>query len=157
MNTFSINRRKLNLVNKQKGATLFISLMLLIGISIISLAAMRTSLLELVIANNKQQYSNTFQAAEQVSNNRFSNMKLSILGTETIGDPLNNETVTETLANSSVVSEVIFKGQGPSQGWDLDQFGLAYHFYLNAEASAAGRGAVSRHRTGFYIVAPSSN
>ena len=153
--------------SKQTGATLFISLMLLIGISLISLAAMRSSLLELVIANNKQQYSNTFQAAEQVINQRFSNLNLAIQGTEPKDVPLAGYTIAGTVVTDGkavdpittafVDSAIIYRGQGPSTGWDLDQFGLAYHFYINAEASAPGRGGVSRHRAGFYIVAPSAN
>jgi len=43
-------------LNQQHGATLFIGLMLLLAISLISLAAMRTSILDLMIANNQQQY-----------------------------------------------------------------------------------------------------
>jgi len=56
---------------KQSGATLFIGLMLLLAISIVSLAAMRSSILELVMTNNKQQFSYAFEAAELVVSQRF--------------------------------------------------------------------------------------
>lgn len=152
--------------NTQKGSTLFISLMLLLAISIISLAGMRTSLLELVIANNKQQFSNTFQAAEEVISDKLGSLSLAIDGSEMPDDEI------ETFANVNVTSgkdednadiktatvsaKVIYRNQTPSLGWDLNQ-GVAYHFQIDATATAPSGKSVSKHKTGFYIIAPAAN
>lgn len=142
----------------QTGSTLFICLMLLLAISIISLASMRTSLLELVIANNKQQYSNTFQAAEQAINFRLANLALVIDGTVASGDVVfteNGVAITNSDGTQTAIADtqIIFRSQAPSLGWDLGN-GVAYHFQIDATATAAARNAVSQHRNGFYIVAP---
>lgn len=148
----------------QTGATLFVGLILLVAISIISLAAMRTSLLDLAITNNKQQFTNTFEASEQVVNTRLTNMQLAITGTQTTGDiiPGSNQTIAVTTLNTAganvtvadVNSDVTYRTLGTGTGWALN--GSAYHFQLNVRAVAPGRGANSNHRVGFFIVAPSA-
>lgn len=153
----------------QTGATLFIGLILLLAISIVSLIAMRTSILDLTIANNKQQFTNSFEAAEQVTNNRFSKLKLSITGTEIAGAIINDgnftyptgqesiNVIAKNAANVDVVvakvkSEVSFRVTGPTTGWQLDKYGTAYHFQMNTKAQTPGRNANANHRVGFYIV-----
>lgn len=147
---------------KQSGATLVIGLILLIAISIISLAAMRTSLLDLAITNNKQQFTNTFESAEQVVNTRLTNMQLAITGVQAIdsevaGSVRNMQVTAKNSADADVViadveSNVTFRTEGTGIGWELD--GSAFHFQLNVQAKAPGRGANSNHRVGFFIVAP---
>jgi len=151
---------------KQSGATLFICLVLLLGISIVSLAAMRTSVLDLTIANNKQQFANTFEAAEEVINQRISAMSLNITGTETTDQVIaEDSSITDTSVDginsagdairiADVESEVLFRTTGPASGWQLNQSGSAYHFQMNVNAQSPGRGANSNHRIGFYIIAP---
>lgn len=149
----------------QSGATLLISLILLIAISIVSLVSMRTSLLDLVITNNKQQFANTFEAAEQVTSTRFSTMDFSVTGTELTGAQIINfgsvavsskDSDGDAVQVATVNSEVRYRTQGPTTGWELDQYGAAYHFQLNVEADSLGRGANSNHQTGFFIIAPSA-
>ena len=147
----------------QQGSTLFISLMLLLAISIISLAGMRTSLLELVIANNKQQFSNTFQAAEEVINAQLASINLAIDGTE-VADELittfaafdvtsGKDENSADITTASVTSRVIYRNQTPALGWDFSK-GVAYHFQIDATATAPSGKSISKHKTGFYIVAP---
>ncbi len=156
---------------QQTGATLFIGLILLLAISIVSLVAMRTSILDLTIANNKQQFTNTFEAAEQITNSRLTTMGLSITGTEAPNSIINDanfvydtgrdsvELTGKNAADQNVVianvkSEIRYRNKGPTTGWQLDQYGAAYHFQMNTRAQAPGRGANSNHRIGFYIVSP---
>lgn len=150
---------KLKSVNLQKGATLFMGLMLLLAISLISLAAMRTSILDLMIANNQQQYAYTFQAAEQVVNEQLADMNLNILGTEDAGDTVvtfdavevnSKNSSDETIKVADVASQVIYREKGIATGWQLD--GSLYHFQMDVNANAPGRGATSNQRVGFYIV-----
>jgi len=149
----------------QRGATLFIGLLLLLAISIVSLAAMRTSILDLVIANNKQQFLNSFEAAENTLKNTLANSRLTVTGTEQRGDILfasqNPEIITAENAMGTdvniaeVVTEIRYQNQGTALGWELN--GTAYHFVLDAEAESTGRGTNANHRTGFYIVAPGTD
>jgi hypothetical protein len=149
----------------QQGSTLFISLMLLLAISIVSLAGMRTSLLELVIANNKQQFSNTFQAAEKVANDKLAALSLSINGTEVADQTIETFTEVDVFAGkdqdaaaikiAKVNSKILYRSQTPSLGWDLNQ-GVAYHFQMEVEAEAPSEKSKSKHKTGFYIIAPSA-
>jgi len=149
-------------INKtQTGATLFIGLVLLLAISILSLAAMRTSVLDLVIANNKQQFSYAFEAAEQIGNERLVNFDLSITGLEPINLPLpntqqnavvtskNNDEAEITVAN--VNSQVSYRGEGTTTGWGLGAGSAAYHFEMDITAQTPGRGATANHQVGFVI------
>jgi len=123
---------------------------------------MRTSVLDLIMANNKQQYTYTFEAAEQIINQRMTNMNISIDGTEAANTTLNatKQLVGINYKNSDKVdvktadvdSVVTYRGTGSALGWSLS--GQAYHFQLDAEAKAPSRGAKANHRVGFYIVAP---
>ena len=149
----------------QQGSTLFICLMLLLAISIISLAAMRTSLLELVIANNKQQFSNTFQASEQIINSRLGNLTIEFTGTETTDQVLTTENATDdvnvtiggaTMKTATVDSKIIYRTKTAAAGWELGS-GLAYHFQIEAKANSPAQTATSEQRVGFYIVAPTSD
>ncbi len=148
----------------QTGATLFIGLILLLAISIVSLVAMRTSILDLTIANNKQQFTNTFEAAERVINNRLSNLNMEISGTETTDELVPNATLSNLVVNATnsagnsipiarVNSEVRYRLEGGALGNDLGT-GRAFHFQMDTEALSPGRGTASNHRVGFYIVAP---
>ena len=150
------NYKKQTQQSLQQGSTLFICLMLLLAISIISLAAMRTSLLELVIANNKQQYSNTFQASEELINARLAKLNIAFTGTEIPDQVVTTDTVPpiNTKVGDSIIT-IIYRNKTPAIGWELGS-GLAYHFQIEAEAKSAARNAVSEQRVGFYIVAPTS-
>ena len=142
--------------HQQHGSTLFICLMLLLAISIISLAAMRTSLLELVIANNKQQYSNTFQASEEIINTRLGSLDLEFKGTEVPDQVVTTDIVPPVNANiDNSTSTIIYRNKTPAAGWELGS-GIAYHFQIEAKAKSIARNAVSEQRVGFYVVAPSS-
>ena len=156
---------------RQNGATLFIGLMLLIAISIVSLAAMRTSVLDLVITNNKQQFVDTFESAEQVINAAIKNPSLAINGNEFRGDIIADsgttpdDFITQTTktnnAGQQVVvadidTEIMYSNQGSADGWELND-STAYYFQLDAEAESRGRNTRANHRVGFYIVAPNAN
>ena len=148
--------------NLQQGSTLFICLMLLLAISIISLASMRTSLLELVIANNKQQFSNTFQASEEVINSRLGALNINFTGTEVPDQVLTLETVNDfpitvnTVPTAYVDSKIIYRTRTAAIGWELGT-GLAFHFQIEAKADSPAQTATSEQRVGFYIVAPTSD
>jgi len=160
---YSLNRMASASTKKQTGATLFIGLILLVAISLVSLAAMRTSVLDLTIANNKQQLANTFEAAELTINSRLSNPALVVSGEENPGDQIGSTSSTKVEGTSSAGNKidiadvnlgVYYRNFGPANGWELDAKGSAYHFQIDAEAESPGRGAHSNHRVGFYVIAP---
>lgn len=146
--------------HQQTGATLFIGLILLLAISIISLAAMRTSVLDLIIANNKQQFAYTFEAAEDVVNQRMTNINLALAPATVPGDVLFTSAAPDQIftTNSSgtpvkvadVDTEIVYRNQGSALGWSLTKK-KAYHFQMNVEATAPGRGAKANHRVGFFL------
>jgi Tfp pilus assembly protein PilX len=147
---------------KQTGSTLFICLLLLLAISIISLAGMRTSLLELVIANNKQQFSNTFQAAEEIIDTRMSTIAVTLTGAEVADQVIPGTTQTDTSVTNGagqetalVTSSISYRKEAPASGWGLD-VAVAHHFQVDATATASAKNAESQHRSGFFIVAPSA-
>lgn len=149
----------------QQGATLFIGLLLLLAISIVSLAAMRTSILDLIIANNKQQFLNTFEASEQVLNQTVSDISLTISGTEQRGDIVQSSGTATTISTlnaagdsvdiADVDTEIRYQNRGYALGWEMDA--VAYHFQIDSEAESTGRGTTANHRAGFYIVSPGNS
>ena len=161
----------------QEGATLFISLILLFVITLVCIIAMRTSLLELVMANNTQQSNNSFQAAESVLENSIINMSVTIDGTDV-------KYITEVDGSLkpinpadlflSDIDEIQYKGSGnnlqakasgnvflssitPANGWQLDLDAQAVHFRIETNAQSASGKAVSNNSAGVYIIAPSSD
>ncbi|MBT8142333.1 MAG: hypothetical protein HKN88_06295 [Gammaproteobacteria bacterium] len=156
-----INQNKI--INQQQGSTLFICLVMLLAISIVSLAGMKNSVLELVIANNKQQFNNTFQAAEAVIDARLNALSVTLDGSEVPDAEKTTLAQTTDVFSSADTSKkiatvntrVFYRTEGPSLGWDINK-GVAHHFQMEAVATAPAKNAVANYRIGFYVVAPST-
>ncbi len=137
----------------QRGAALFVGLILLLVITILVVSSMNTSTVQLMMAGNKQFTESAFQAAETgidrallagTFNTKFTTVEADALVSTAYGRArVSSETAFET--RTSV------PGGGYSIGGD-DTFN-AYHFTIVSTGSAE-RGASSRHRQNFYVIGP---
>ncbi len=56
--------KTMNLPNQQQGVALAVAMILLLGVTVVSLASLNTSLLELVMSGNEQARMSAFQKAQ---------------------------------------------------------------------------------------------
>ncbi len=142
----------------QQGAALVVGLILMMVLTLLAVSGMNTATTELALANNNQYFENAFQAAE-------SGIEEAISRPDTDWDltPAGVTIAQRTVATdkggveiSSVETTVVFRISGPVLEVDrpssLNTF-QALHFDANAVGEAT-RGAESRHRQGFYNIAP---
>lgn len=140
---------KPNIVKHQRGAALFIALILLLVITILAVSTMGTSRLELRMAGNSQFALHAFQAAQSAIEARIA---ASNFTTGTAPPPVTHD---YTTTGSQATSGITFKTSTdvPAGGYSLGAGYQAFHFQLNVTATAA-RNARSEQTQGFYIVGP---
>ena len=142
---------------RQTGAALVVSLLLLVVITVLAISGMNTATTELAMARNDQAYEDAFQAAETglataLSQGRFETTTLSSV-------PVNiseyQKVATEIqFEDSTLVPDMAFSlgvGSGIS----------AYHFIATSEATVmrdtkrpTDRDSAATHTQAFYIVGP---
>ncbi len=150
MNTFKNSQR-------QDGAVLVVSLVLLVVITVLAISGMNTATTELAMARNDQNYENAFQAAETGLENSLSQGNFNTL--------VNANVVQNINAHDTVSSQIIFEDSTlvPDRAFSLGVGSgiAAYHFNAIATAQskrAAGattdRDASAIHTQSFYVVGP---
>lgn len=131
----------------QRGAALIVGLVLLLVMTLLGVAAMRTSTLQLVMAGNSQYSQLAFQAAESGIENEFNagGLTTTLNRDENydLGDGTEVDTHIEYTSSTAV----------PSGGYSIGAGFQAHHFEIRAIGTAP-RGATSIHRQGLYIVGP---
>lgn len=137
--------------NRQAGVALFVSLILLVVITLVAVSAMGISKLQLLIAGNTQYSMQAFQRGQSALETRFIN--------ESFDTTMSNDTAdykkgTETVATTAVT--YIRSSNIPAGGYSLDAGYAAFHFEITANAEAP-RGAQSEQTQGFYIIGPGGN
>lgn len=134
---------------RQSGAALIVALVLLVIITITAVSMMSTTRMELVMAGNTQFGLHAFQAAQSAIEARLD------AGGFTTGAAPAAVTHNYAASGSSATSNVAFvlSTDVPAGGYSLGAGFQAYHFQLNAAATAP-RGATSNQTQGFYIVGP---
>jgi hypothetical protein len=148
--------------NRQRGVALVISLVMLVVLTLLAIAGMSGSTLELTMADNTQQRENAFEAAEAVLEVEL--RRDDIVPPET---PAQLELLDGNVgrAFTDVDGVVRATGSGASwfrrtsvaPGWELGggtKFS-AYHFD-SIGTSTAARGATDEHVQGYYVVGPGS-
>ena len=147
--------------NKQRGAVLVISLLLLVVITTLAISGMNTATTELAMARNDQNSEYAFQAAETgletaISQGGFNTLVETDLGQKVIN--ANDEVTTKIrFEDSTLVPDRAFSLGVGSGGV------AAYHFLATAEAKskrAAGgtdRDSSAIHTQAFYVVGPGSS
>ena len=136
---------------RERGAALFVGLVLLLVMTVLGVSGMSTATLELAMAGNAQAQQDAFQAAETgidiaISSGDFTTLETVTLPSITIGD---GEVVVETTFQQSTgVPDSAF-----SLGVGTSNTVQAFHFDVVAVGTGP-RGATSTHRQSFYVVGP---
>jgi type IV pilus assembly protein PilX len=143
-------RQRIARRSRQKGAALFVGLVLLLVMTVLGVSGMNTATLELAMAGNAQAQQQAFQAAETgidvaISGGSFTTFEPTTLPAMTVGDAVAD--VEMTFRQSTGVPDAAFSlgvGTGSVQ---------AFHFDVVATGTGP-RGASSTHTQSFYVVGP---
>jgi type IV pilus assembly protein PilX len=136
----------------QRGATLVVSLILLLVLTVLGVSGMNTATLELTMASNAQFHQGAFQAAETgidiaISSPPFLTVAPNVLPITPLGDgTYQTQAVTAFQDPPTPVPDVAFSAGGSGMA--------AWHFDIQAIGTGP-RGAASTHTQSFYIVGPS--
>lgn len=136
---------------RQRGAALFVGLVLLLVMTVLAVSGMSTAALELTMANNMQAQQEAFQAAETgidmaISRGVFTTLEPMAIPPTPVG---NAETeVVTTFTQSTAVPDAPF-----SMGVGTSGTVQAFHFDIVA-VGRGPRGASSTHHQSFYVVGP---
>ncbi|MBT8089092.1 MAG: pilus assembly PilX N-terminal domain-containing protein [Gammaproteobacteria bacterium] len=152
--------QSINHANKQRGAVLVISLLLLVVITTLAISGMNTATTELAMARNDQNYEYAFQAAETGLETAIAQGGFNTLAETDLGQYVIN-------ANDEVTTKIRFEDSTlvPDRAFSLGVGSgvSAYHFLATAEAKskrAAGgtdRDSSAIHTQAFYVVGPESS
>jgi type IV pilus assembly protein PilX len=154
-------RQSISQRNKQQGAVLVISLLLLVVITTLAISGMNTATTELAMARNDQNYEYAFQAAETgldtaMSLGRFTPSPVPLdLGVSYVSGSLNDAyQTTITYEGDTMVPDRAFS-LGVGSGI------AAYHFLASAESKSSrapgsdtDRDSSAIHTQAFYVVGP---
>jgi len=147
-------------LQKQNGAALVVSLILLVVITVLAISGMNTATTELAMARNDQNYENAFQAAET---------GLALALGQGAFDTLVGTTVTQTITtHESVTALITFEDSTPvpDRAFSLGAGSgiAAYHFIATANASSmrdpgnpTDRDSTAVHTQAFYVVGPEAS
>ena len=135
---------------RERGAALVTSLILLLILTIVAISGMNTATLELVMAGNTQFHENAFQAAETgidraIASRNFSTSTPVVVPATAMPNGATFQTATTYQEATAVPTG------GFSMG--LESGFAAYHFDTRSQGQAQ-RGAASIHDQSFYVVGP---
>ena len=139
--------------HRERGATLVVSLILLLVLTVLGVSGMNTATLELTMASNAQYHEGAFQAAETgidiaISTPPFLTVAPNVLPLTALGDgTYQTQAVTTFQDPPTPVPDIAFSVGGPSGGM------AAWHFDIQSIGTGP-RGASSTHTQSFYIVGP---
>lgn len=148
-------------ITAQRGASLVVSLILLLVLTILGIVGMSTATLELAMAGNMQYQNSAFEAADSIVEAEMVRDDIAPLAAPA-ALPLIPANVGRlyTDAGGSLVAtasaQTNYLGRTGVTGWQLGgavSFS-AFQFEINGVATAA-QGAAASHRQGFYVVGPS--
>lgn len=156
--------RKMKTAQRQNGAALVVSLILLVVVTVLAVSGMNTATTELAMARNDQNYENAFQAAETGLETALARGSFDTTGStipsQTISVPDRTFDTVEVLIEFDDTTIVPDKAFSLGAGSGI----AAYHFraIATAESARAGTGAVNDtdrdasavHTQGFYVVGP---
>ncbi len=146
---------------RQRGAVLFISMMLLLVMTVLGFSAMKNATLEAKIANNFNQRSVTFQAADSA----LKNMSIKEVAKEALVSTSKvSQDKTVTMPKSGLIStgRVRYLSSAPAMGTSLGLF-TTYHFNFTGKGVIPNPEDNSKNISrilvskGGYIFAPKSN
>ncbi|NND59932.1 MAG: hypothetical protein HKN49_06640 [Gammaproteobacteria bacterium] len=147
--------------SRERGASLIVSLILLLVLTVLGVVGMSTATLELAMAGNMQFTNSAFEAAESIVEAEIVRNDIAPLPApgalaaipanvnREFRDGGNNLVATATSATN-------YLGKTGVSGWQIGgpiSF-AAFHFEIAGTATAP-QGAAANHRQGFYVVGPS--
>ena len=149
-------------LQKQNGAALVVSLILLVVITVLAISGMNTATTELAMARNDQNYENAFQAAETGLALALGQGAFDTLAGA--GAPVTQIITT----NESVNTQITFEDSTPvpDKAFSLGAGSgiAAYHFIATANASSmrdpgnpTDRDSSAVHTQAFYVVGPEAS
>ena len=146
--------------NRQRGVALVISLVMLVVLTLLAIAGMSGSTLELTMADNTQQRENAFEAAEavlEVEMRRDDIVPPEVPGQldALVGNVGRAFTDVDGVVRATGSGASWFRRTSVAPGWELGggtKFS-AYHFD-SIGTSTAARGATDEHVQGYYVVGP---
>ena len=147
------NRNGSRLSHHERGATLIVSLVLLLVLTVLGVSGMNMATLELTMASNAQAHQTAFQAAETgidiaISTPPFLTVAPNVLPVTPLGDgTATAQAVTTYQDPPTPVPDIAFSMGGTGGGIS------AWHFDIVAVGTGP-RGAISTHNQSFYIVGP---
>lgn len=138
------------LPRRQEGAALVVALVLLMILTLMGTAGMRTATLELQMAGNYQYSQLAFQAAESAIK-----AEMNAAGFSTSLDRTTVYSYPTANPVAQVTARTVYSATGavPAGGFSLGASFVAYHFEVQAVATSQ-RNAGSSQVQGFYIVGP---
>lgn len=146
-----ITARNTSPSRNQHGGALIVGLVLLAVLTMLGVAGMKTSIMELTMAGNKQFSEDAFQAAETGIDRA-----LQAGAFNTLTATVEPQALVQPTHNSTVESSTEFQRRTrvPEGGFSLGEDGFeAYHFRVTSTGTAP-RSAISTHRQWFYVVGP---
>lgn len=146
--------------HSQRGASLVISLILLLVLTVLGVVGMSTATLELAMAGNMQYQNGAFEAADSIVEAEIIRDDIAPLATPGALPvlPANTNREFRDASNRLVATAsaaTSYLGHTGVSGWQIGgpiSFS-AYHFEITG-ASTGPQGAVANHRQGFYVVGP---
>jgi Tfp pilus assembly protein PilX len=147
-------------IRRERGVALVVSLVMLVVLTLLAVAGMGASTLELAMAGNSQYQENAFEAAEALLEAEL--RRTDIQPQDAPGAlpslPANvgrNFVDANGIVQATGSGETWYRRTSPASGWELGgatKFS-AYHFDGIGSSSAA-RGAADQHIQGYYVVGP---
>jgi type IV pilus assembly protein PilX len=142
-------------IAKQSGAVLMISLVVLVVLTVISLSALDSSVLEEKMSANSMNKQITFQAVESVVNDAIRDTDI-LSSAITSGNSVQH---TVTMTNTAIVAsaDITYQGEGIPVGFSLGQNGgsyVAYKFDATGTATIAASAAQTATSQGVSVVGP---
>jgi len=157
-----LNNQSMSQRNKQQGAVLVISLLLLFVITTLAVSGMNTATTELAMARNDQNYEYAFQAAE-------TGLEAALSLGRYVADTDTDLGVTSINLNDEVTAVVAYQDPAtmvPDRAFSLGVGSgiAAYHFLATAQSKSSrapgsdtDRDSTAIHTQAFYVVGPESS
>jgi len=152
--------KELNRMKQQRGAALVVGLLMLVALTLIGVTTMGMNTMELRMANNAQNKSNAFQAAE-------AGIEIGLNDTDAENITTAQTITPPTLVNATAAIDSTFVGLIPGRGNGFTT-GVACpgsspertrcaHFQITSVGQHLQSNATSTQVQGFYVLAPQPN
>jgi Tfp pilus assembly protein PilX len=147
-------------IRRERGVALVVSLVMLVVLTLLAVAGMGASTLELTMAGNTQYQENAFEAAEALLEAEVRRIDIQPLAAPGALPNIPANTGRNFVDDGGIVQatasgQTWYRRTSPATGWELGgatKFS-AYHFD-GIGSSTAARGASDQHVQGYYVVGP---